>query len=105
MKDKMMFWAILFLVFGPMAVNAGNSVPFTIEGVIGDFAPKSGIYEIDGKIYRLPPNIIIENHKGQQLTVRHLTGGTFVKVIGKKILDLSLEEQIKFYKIVVTEKY
>ena len=99
MKTKLICFAAMILLL-PTLIYAETSVPVTFEGVIGDFAKKSRTYEINGKFYKFPPNIVIENQKGRRLSVDHLRGGTYVKVYGKK--DIALESNlVEYYKVVV----
>ena len=102
MKTKLTCFAVIILLL-PALVFADTSITVTFEGVIGDYAKKSRTYEINGKFYKFPPNIVIENQNGRRLSMDNLKGGTYVKVYGKK--DIELESNIiEYYKVVVYKK-
>lgn len=86
MKKQILCLLFLFLLF-PNTLLAQETVSITIEGYIGDSAPKARIYEINGKMYQFPGNIVIKNQYGKRLTFNDLIGGVHVKVIGEKTVS------------------
>ena len=78
----------------------------SIHGKIGDLAPQSRIYEINGTIYSLPEEAIIEDTHGRRLNFLSLKPGVEVNLIGhtayvnneirtiiQKIIVLNLQNQ------------
>ena len=73
---------IFFLI--PVLSGADYTLPVVIQGTIGDFSKQSRNYEIDGKIYHFPQNIVLENRHGNRISFDHIKPGSAVKVIGEK---------------------
>lgn len=103
MKKQILCFIFLLLLL-PSATIAEYRIPIKIEGRIGDFAPKSRTYEIDGKIYRFQKDIIIEDQYGRRLTFNDLKGGLFIKIIGEKIIGRHQKEKIELNKIIIMKK-
>ena len=103
MKKQIVRFLFLLLLL-PIVANAEYKIPVIVEGHIGDFAPKSRIYEVNGHFYQLPGNIVIQNRDGERLSFGHLKGGTIVKIIGEKIVGPNENSKILFNKIVIMKK-
>jgi hypothetical protein len=91
----------LTLLLLPNLANADRPETIEIKGVIGDSAPQSRIYEVDGKIYEFDEDITIQTPSGDALTFADLKGGVKIKIIGEKVLDPDGKEIIKYISIIV----
>jgi hypothetical protein len=100
MKKQIPCLLFLFLLF-PNALLAQETVPITIEGYIGDSAPQARIYEINGKMYQFPGNIVIRNQYGKRLTFKDLIGGVHVRVTGEKTVSETQKATITYKKIII----
>ncbi len=96
--------AILLIPGFAQAEQAENTETFEIKGVIGDCAPQSRIYEIDGTIYKFDENIPIQTPSGATLTFADLKGGMKVTIIAEKVLGPDGKEEIKYVGIIVMGK-
>ena len=70
------------LVFFPGIGFSETASQVSIQGRIGDLSPQSRIYEINGTIYSLPEDTIIEDTHGRRLNFRALKQGVEVNLIG-----------------------
>ena len=95
---------LLNILLIPGIAQAESTETFEIKGVIGDCAPQSRIYEVDGKIYEFDKDITIQTPSGDPLTFADLKGGMRIKIIAEKILGPDGKEEIKYIAIVVMGK-
>lgn len=100
MKKYFVILTFLSLLL-PNVTLAERKIPIIIEGVIGDYAKKARVYEIDGKIYHFKKGIKIENLYGKRLRFKHLKGGRYIKIIGEKIVGDDSKERIQYHKIII----
>jgi len=98
---KYVFVLICLSMFVPHAAIGEDKVPFVIEGVIGDFADRSRIYEVDGTYYQFQKDIIIETQDGKRLTFRHLRGGLHIQIVGEKLEGKDSTERTQYNKIII----
>ena len=94
---------LLFLTLLLIPTLAPGDRPETIEikGVIGDSAPQSRTYEVDGKIYEFDEDITIQTPSGDALTFADLKGGVKIKIIAEKVPGPDGKEKIKYISIIV----
>ncbi len=93
---------LIFLsILIPCAAVAEDKVPIVIEGVIGDFAERSRVYEVDGEYYQFQKDVIIETSDGKRLSFSHLRGGLHIQILGEKITGDDLRERTQYNKIIV----
>ena len=78
-KYILLFFLTLLLI--PSFAQAESTETIEIKGVIGDSAPQSRTYEIDGKIYEFDEDITIQTPSGDALTFADLKGGMKIKII------------------------
>ena len=97
---KYILLLFLTLLFIPGFALAESTETFEIKGVIGDSAPQSRIYEIDGKIYQFNEDVIIQTPSGEALTFADLTGGMRVKIIAEKVYGPDGKEKINYLRII-----
>ena len=86
------------------AESSETAETIEIMGVIGDSAPQSRIYAVDGKIYKFDENITIQTPSGDPLTFADLKGGTRIKIIGEKVSDPDGKEKVNYISIIVLAK-
>jgi hypothetical protein len=104
----------LTLLLLPNFANADRPETIEIKGVIGDSAPQSRTYEVDGKIYEFDEDITIQTPSGDALTFADLKGGmkTFadlkggmkIKIIAEKVPGPDGKEKIRYISIIVMKK-
>ena len=104
--DMNKYTALLFLtlLLIPSFVLAESTETIEIKGVIGDFAPQSRTYEVDGTMYEFDEDITIQTPTGDALTFADLKGGMRVKIIAEKVLGPDGKEEVKYTRIVVMKK-
>ncbi len=90
--------------FAQAEKQAESTETFEIKGVIGDSAPQSRIYEVDGKIYEFDEDITIQTPSGDALTFADLKGGMKIKIIAEKVFGPDGKEEIKYIRIIVMKK-
>ncbi len=98
---KSIFLAGIMWLLLAQGAMASSALPWSTQGVIGDFAPTSGTYYIDGKSYQLPNSIVVENTRGQQVSRADLKGGVRVKVLGEKIFKGLTRPKVSIKRIIV----
>jgi hypothetical protein len=98
---KNIFLLFLTLLLIPALANADRPETIEIKGVIGDSAPQSRTYEVDGKIYEFDEDITIQTPSGEVLTFAALKGGVKIKIIGEKVPGPDGKEKIKYISIIV----
>ena len=94
----------LFIIFilTPLLSAADYTIPVVIQGTIGDFSKQSRNYEIDGKIYHFPQNIVLENRHGKRIAFDRIRPGSAVKVMGEKTIDtLNTGDRVTYKKIIL----
>ena len=91
----------LTLLLIPSFAQADSPGTIEIKGVIGDSAPQSRTYEVDGKIYEFDEDITIQTPSGDALTFADLKGGMKIKIIGEKVPGPDGKEIIKYISIIV----
>lgn len=96
---RKIFWLNVLVLLIPLALQADMTLPFTVEGVIGDFASRSRTYEIDGHTYQFPPGTPVENRNGQPLRFDQLQGGAHIRISGEKTYLDDQKEVVQFNKI------
>jgi hypothetical protein len=94
----------LTLLLIPSFTQAENTETFEIKGVIGDYAPQSRTYEVDGKIYEFDEDITIQTPSGDALTFADLKGGMRIKIIAEKVSGPDGKEEVKYIRIIVMKK-
>ena len=95
---------ILTILLIPGIALAESTETFEIKGVIGDCAPQSRIYEVDGEIYEFDKDIPIQTPSGDPLTFADLKGGMKIKIIAEKVTGSNGKEEIKYVRIVAMKK-
>lgn len=101
----LLFLALLLIPSFALAEGQAESTEtFDIKGVIGDCAPQSRIYEIDGTIYEFAEDIPIQTPSGDALTFADLKGGMRVKITAEKVSGPDGKEEIKYIRILVIPK-
>ena len=90
----------LTLLLIPSFALADRPETFEIRGVIGDYAPQSRTYEVDGKIYEFDEDITIQTPSGDALTFADLKGGMRIKIIAEKVPGPDGKEKIKYVRII-----
>ena len=95
---------ILLIPGFAQAEQAESPETFEIKGVIGDCAPQSRIYEVDGKIYEFDEDVPIQTPSGDPLTFADLKGGMSIKIIAEKVFGPDGKEEIKYVGIVAMKK-
>jgi hypothetical protein len=98
---KNIFLLFLTLLLIPALAPADRPETIEIKGVIGDFAPQSRTYEVDGKIYEFDEDITIQTPSGDALTFAALKGGVKIKIIAEKVPGPDGKEKIKYISIIV----
>jgi len=93
-------WLSVLVLLIPLALQAEMTIPFMVEGTIGDCAPRSQTYEIDGNYYQFPPDTPVEDRNGQPLRFARLKGGVHIRISGEKICRDDQKEVVKVNKIV-----
>ena len=94
----------LTLLLLPNLAHADRPETIEIKGVIGDSAPQSRTYEVDGKIYEFNEDIIIQTPSGDVLTFADLKGGMKIKIIGEKVPGPDGKEKIRYIRIIVMKE-
>jgi hypothetical protein len=97
----LLFLALLLI---PSFARAESTETIEIKGVIGDFAPQSRTYEVDGKMYEFAEDIAIQTPSGETLTFADLKGGMKIKIIAEKISGPDGKEGINYIRIIVMKK-
>jgi hypothetical protein len=100
MKKYVLIILLAFLLI-PSFAQAENTETIEIKGVIGDFAPQSRTYEVDGKIYEFDEDITIQTPSGDALTFADLKGGMKIKIIGEKVPGPDGKEKVNYIRIIV----
>ena len=100
MKKYVLIVLLAFLLI-PGLAPADRPETIEIKGVIGDSAPQSRTYEIDGKIYEFDKDITIETPSGDALSFADLKGGMRIKIIAEKISGPDGKEKINYIRIIV----
>jgi hypothetical protein len=98
-KYILLFFLTLLLI--PTLAQAESTETIEIKGVIGDSAPQSRTYEVDGKIYEFDEDITIQTPSGDALTFADLKGGVKIKIIAEKVPGPDGKEKIKYISIIV----
>ncbi len=98
---KYILLLFLTLLFIPALAHAESTETIEIKGVIGDSAPQSRTYEVDGKIYEFDEDITIQTPSGDALTFADLKGGVKIKIIAEKVPGPDGKEKIRYISIIV----
>jgi hypothetical protein len=98
---KYILLLFLTLLLIPSFVTAESTETIEIKGVIGDSAPQSRTYEVDGKIYEFDEDITIQTPSGDALTFADLKGGVKIKIIAEKVPSPDGKEKIRYISIIV----
>ena len=98
-KHILLLFLTLLLI--PSFAQAESTETIEIKGVIGDSAPQSRTYEVDGKIYEFDEDITIQTPSGDALTFADLKGGMKIKIIAEKVSSPDGKEKIKYIRIIV----
>jgi hypothetical protein len=85
----------------PNLAHADRQETIEIRGFIGDSAPQSRTYEVDGKIYEFDEDITIQTPSGDALTFADLKGGMRIKIIGEKVSGPDGKEKVNYISIIV----
>jgi len=99
-------WIVIvaLVLFMPALALSEYLMPITFEGRIGDFAAKSRIYEIEGQMFQLGPDTIVEDKNGARLPLQTLQGGTRVRVHGQKVIGSYRQHPLRITRIVVLDR-
>jgi hypothetical protein len=100
MRKYVLIILLAFLLI-PSFAQAENIETIEIKGVIGDSAPQSRTYEVDGKIYEFDEDIPIQTPSGDALTFADLKGGMKIKIIAEKIPGPDGKEKVNYIRIIV----
>jgi len=103
MKKYVLIILLAFLLI-PNLAHADRPETIEIKGVIGDSAPQSRIYEVDGKIYEFDEDITIQTPSGDVLTFADLKGGMKIKIIAEKVPGPDGKEKVNYIRIIVMKK-
>jgi len=103
MKKYVLIILLAFLLI-PNLAHADRPETIEIKGVIGDYAPQSRTYEVDGKIYEFDEDITIQTPSGDALTFADLKGGVKIKIIAEKVPGPDGKEKIRYISIIVMKK-
>jgi hypothetical protein len=103
MNKYILLFFLTFLLI-PSFARAESTETIEIKGVIGDSAPQSRTYEVDGKIYEFDEDIPIQTPSGDALTFADLKGGMKIKIIAEKIPGPDGKEKINYIRIIVMKK-
>ena len=98
---KTIFLLFLTLLLIPNPAHANRTETIEIQGVIGDSAPQSRTYAVDGKIYKFDEDIPIQTPSGDALTFADLKGGMKIKIIAAKVPGPDGKEKISYISIIV----
>ena len=101
-KYILLLFLILLLI--PSFARAESTETIEIKGVIGDSAPQSRTYEVDGKIYEFDEDITIQTPSGDALTFTDLKGGMRIKIIAEKVPGPDGKEKVNYIRIIVMKK-
>ena len=107
MKKYIPLLLLAFLLIPSFALAEGqgeSTKTIEIKGVIGDFAPQSRTYEVDGTIYEFAEDITIQTPSGDALTFADLKGGVRIKIIAEKVPGPDGKEEVKYIRIIVKKK-
>ena len=102
MKKYVLIVLLAFLLI-PSFAQTESTETFEIQGFIGDYAPQSRTYEVDGTIYEFDEDITIQTPSGDALTFADLKGGIEIKIIGENTTGPKdkAKAEIKYIKIIV----
>jgi hypothetical protein len=103
MKKYILALFLAFLLI-PSSAWAESTETIEIKGVIGDFAPQSRIYEVDGTIYQFAEDIPIQTPSGDALTFADLKGGMRITIIAEKVPGPDGKEEVKYIRIIVMKR-
>ena len=103
MKKYVLIVLLAFLLI-PSFAQAESTETIEIKGVIGDYAPQSRTYEVDGKIYEFDEDITIQTPSGDALTFADLKGGMRIKIIAEKVPGPDGKEKVNYISIIVMKK-
>ena len=92
---------VLAVLLIPSFAQAESTETIEIKGVIGDSAPQSRTYEVDGKIYEYDKDITIQTPSGDALTFADLKGGMKIKIIAEKVPGPDGKEKVNYIRIIV----
>ncbi len=98
---KYILLLFLTLLLIPTLAPAESTETIEIKGVIGDSAPQSRTYEVNGKIYEFDEDITIQTPSGDALTFADLKGGVKIKIIAEKVPGPDGKEKIRYISIIV----
>jgi len=101
---KYILLLFLTLLLLPNLAPADRIETIEIQGVIGDSAPQSRTYEVDGKIYEFDEDITIQTPSGDALTFADLKGRVKIKIIAEKVPGPDGKEQLRYISITVMKK-
>ena len=104
MKNKISVFIFTLILIFPACAYSEHTIPVIIQGTIGDYSKKAHKYEIDGKIYRFPAGIPLEDTHGNRISSDRLKSGVNVKIIGEKTLGNlrdNTNNTIEFTKIIL----
>lgn len=101
---KNIFLLLLTLLFIPNPGHADLTETIEIQGAIGDSAPQSRTYEVDGKIYKFDEDIPIQTPSGDALTFADLRGGMKITIIAQKVPGPDGKEKNRYISIIVMKE-
>jgi hypothetical protein len=90
----------LGLILAPWRASAQEGL-WSAEGVIGDYAPQSRIYQVGNAAFRVPSHAVVEGPGGKRISMEGLKGGMRVRVEGVDLLGRGAGTGIGIRKVVV----
>ena len=100
MKKYVLIVLLAFLLI-PSFAQTESTETFEIQGFIGDYAPQSRTYEVDGTIYEFAEDIPIQTPSGDALTFADLKGGIIIRIIAEKVSGPDGTERVTYIRIIV----
>ena len=90
----------LGLILAPGRVSAREGL-WSAEGVIGDYAPQSRIYQVGKAAFHFPSHAVIEGPGGKRIPLEELKGGMRIRVEGVDLLGRGAGTGIGIRRVVV----
>ena len=107
MKNKIAIFSFVWILLSPVGAYSEYTIPVIIQGAIGDYSKRARKYEIDGKVYRLPAGIALEDANGNRISSDKLKSGVVVKIIGEKVVGShrnNTNRTIEFTRIILVRQ-
>lgn len=101
---KMLSWVFILGLLLPAAAVGQSGRQVVFEGRIGDYAPRAGVYEINGTMYPLSSRVVVNDAAGRMLNVSRLRGGMDVKVHAVEVKRPYEKPHLVIQKIVILNR-